>query len=447
MGFIFETWLMVKSRARVFPHRMCLWLAISCISISAHGFALLGPYESWMQQENGFRLPLDVFAELSSDTLPVPGRIGEPMYSGQGYRWNVPTVTYGFDSSFVAYFGLKGVTAVQEAIRILNDLPAASEIDLAKYPDFTTATNSEAQAENLLDLRSAALSLLLEQLGLASPTESIFELHSWRALPGNPSQFAYQTVARNFDPTDYAPSAYVNGFQYDYQILNFQPTGLNLQLAAPYLMGEPDSRNLFYSAVADKKPGFGGLFSGFTADDAGGLRYLYSGKNVNYETLLPGVEGAGSNRNSFVNAALRPGVGKIKFVAQPYDAKSVQFLALTNEYIDTYFTNGVFRHQQLRRVVTQPDFLFSAGDTEPDYPVVVPYARSGTSNWINSAANGSPSAPGPGIIAPPVRITFTALGKQTRLQGTNLFQQVNDQSYYWASFDKSSNAPIVYPQA
>src|SRR5580658_6978709 len=72
----------------------------------ADAFALLGPYESWMQYTNGLR---------------QPGDIGGPMDIGNGYRWNVPVVTYGFDKSFLDFFGTNGVAAVEAAIQILND--------------------------------------------------------------------------------------------------------------------------------------------------------------------------------------------------------------------------------------------------------------------------------------------------------------------------------------
>src|SRR6266404_4804702 len=82
-------------------------------AIRVEGFALLGPYMNWMAQTNGYR---------------QPGDIGGPMDIGEGYRWNVPVVTYGFDQSFVDYFGSNGVAAVESAIQVLNDLPPASTI-------------------------------------------------------------------------------------------------------------------------------------------------------------------------------------------------------------------------------------------------------------------------------------------------------------------------------
>src|ERR1700722_4837549 len=105
-------------------------------------FALLGPYESWMVETNGFR---------------QPGDIGGPMDIGNGYRWNVPVVTYGFDKSFLDFFGTNGVAAVESAIEILNNLPPASSVELTNYPLDSQQMNFQAEAQNLYDLKSATL--------------------------------------------------------------------------------------------------------------------------------------------------------------------------------------------------------------------------------------------------------------------------------------------------
>ena len=49
------------------------------------------------------------------DDLGTPKRIGE------FYRWNTPYLSYGFDDSFVQFFGVTGMNAVNDAMRVLND--------------------------------------------------------------------------------------------------------------------------------------------------------------------------------------------------------------------------------------------------------------------------------------------------------------------------------------
>ena len=99
---------------------------------SAYGFALLGPFAPWMQASNGVYYPYD---------------IGGPMDIGSGYRWNVPVITYGFDKSFLDYFGSNGVTAVESAIKTLNNLPPAAQLEPTNYPIITEQWNYAAQVQ------------------------------------------------------------------------------------------------------------------------------------------------------------------------------------------------------------------------------------------------------------------------------------------------------------
>src|ERR1700743_1816456 len=129
-------------------HSAVLVLAVALaqffFSQNARAFALLGPFENWMTITNGFMQPED---------------IGGPMDITQGYRWNVPVITYAFDQSFIDCFGTNGVAAVEGAIQILNDLPPASQIDLNSYPLDTVADNFAAASTSLVDLKSTALFL------------------------------------------------------------------------------------------------------------------------------------------------------------------------------------------------------------------------------------------------------------------------------------------------
>jgi hypothetical protein len=413
--------------------------------IPARGFSLLGPFEDWMQPSNDFRLQVDYY-------YGTPGVIGGPMCISDGYRWNVPLVTYGFDQSFLNFFGSNGVAAVEGAIQILNDLPPASGIVLTDYPYYSQLTNGQAQTESLCDLQSATLSLLLEQLGLASPTRSVYVLQGWEPCFTNDPDFSgcpegvnpVYVVMRNFDPLSLVPSDSVNAIEYAY--IAVSAFRANVDIATTIMEALDSLGPIPDSAVADNQFSVvGGFYTGLTSDDVGGFCYLYSTNNVNYESLVPGVSGTGANVNMWVNGAWRPGVDKIAFVRQPCNSSNDGFLPTTNLFTDTYVTNGALVHQQVQRVITQPDFLFSCADTGQGIPDVLPYARSGTSNWINNATlNGRSSGAGPGVILPPVKITFANMGgllfnldpdEETAYNGSTL----------WGTYDQSTNAPIVYP--
>jgi hypothetical protein len=419
------------------------WLALQEGRLEA--FSLLGPYEPWMQFSNCFRLPVTVIYRQ-------PGDIGGPMCISNGYRWNVPVVTYGFDPSFLNFFGTNGVAAVEGAIQILNDLPPASSMVLTNYPEDSEFINTQAQSQSLYDLQSVTLSLLLEQLGLASPTRSVFLLRAWNPIflqgygdsDNWPQGIIPQyVVMRQYDPETLSPTAWVNGVLYGGMIWTALVFDVNV---SEVMMSREDSQEPQYTAVADNRLMVGGFYTGLTADDVGGLCYLYSTNNVNYEALLAGVSGAGTNANGLVNGAWRPGIDKITFVPHPSGSFPWEFLPVTNQYTDTFITNGTVMQQQVQRVISQPDFLFCAGDTGQEYPVVLPYARTGTTNWTNNASvNGNASGGGPGVIQPPMRIRYDKLGQALATSGPGLEETNYDGSVYWGTYDQSTNAPLIYP--
>jgi hypothetical protein len=397
-------------------------------------FSLLGPYEAWMQTSNCFRL-------LLTPLYDKPGDVGGPMCISNGYRWNVPVVTYGFDRSFINFFGTNGVAAVEGAIQIINDLPPASSVVLTNYSGDSQLINYEAQAESLYDLQSVTLSLLLEQLGLASPTRFAYVLRSWSNGPDGPESIS--VTMRNYDPETLLPTAWVNRDSYVYEIWSGWAINLDEAEALTYAQGTIDP---LYTAVADNRLDVGGFYAGLTADDVGGLCYLFSTSNVNYETLLPGVSRIDTNADLLVNGALRPGIDKITFLQHSSGTNPWDFLPMTNLYTDTYITNGSVMQQQVQRVVNQPDFLFCAGDAGTEYPALFPFARSGTSNWINNAPlNGNPAGAGPGVIQPPVRITLDKLGQILGTFGSGLQENNYDASIFWGTYDGSTNPPVIYP--
>jgi hypothetical protein len=108
-----------------------LALAFSLATTHLHAFALLGPFADWMEITNDFR---------------HPGDVGGPMEINEAYRWNVPILTYGFDQSFLDFFGSNGVRAVEAALQILNDFPPASVLTLTNYSTYTQQNYAAAEA-------------------------------------------------------------------------------------------------------------------------------------------------------------------------------------------------------------------------------------------------------------------------------------------------------------
>lgn len=156
------------------------------------------------------------------------------------------------------------------------------------------------------------------------------------------------------------------------------------------------------------------------------------------------------------------GIGNIKFIRADFDSLLGQtWRPVTNDYSMVLITtNSKPATQFFRRIVTQPDFLFTAQDlaTSPSDNIIGSAlgARSLSFDQIN-AGNG---LAGPGTINTPQVITYNKVGPTyfnsfgDVMDGTPFFTETpgGDLSdlYYatyfvWASFDGSTNAPILYP--
>lgn len=233
-------------------------------------FSLLGAPASWQTEVIGYD----------------PGQ--GPHNLGREYRLNVPRLFYAFDESFLNYFGQRGVEEVEKAIKILNDLPPVSEIDIDDYPLYATRVNHRAEAAQLTDLKSQTLKALVEMMGLADPTRYVFTLRSRSALPTNTN---YWVIKRNFDPITWEPSSFINGQLWTYNdIFDVQPPPgpsaypINVPVD-PLLLAEPvATMGWTFSRFS-----VGSYHTGLTRDDVGGLKYIYHPNNANGELPPPNV--------------------------------------------------------------------------------------------------------------------------------------------------------------
>ena len=254
---------------------------------SALAFSLLGPPAA-SGNADGYQQPVISYF--------LGGDIGGPKNLGEEYRWNTPALNYAFDANFLDYFGSNGVVAVEQAIAIMNTVSnlSAYSLSLAELPMEATRYNYQAQALRLLDLKSAALSFMVEELGLADPDRWTWCLRSRDVIPGLACPFMiYTVIKRNFDPETFEPTSYVNGALYSYKIIEFC-TGPNPLADAYEFNVDPLTQTA--SAVASFGAIFQGGFFGFgynygafwtglTRDDVGGLRYLMRTNNINFESV------------------------------------------------------------------------------------------------------------------------------------------------------------------
>jgi hypothetical protein len=234
-----------------------------------------------------------------------PGDLNAPKNLGEGYRRNTPFMFYTYDQNFVDFFGSSGMAAVDGAYTILNQSftnnPQGPQVgldgysaNLAEIPLETRHINYEAEALGIIDLKSATLALMVEQLGLVDPVRFAWTLRL-RVLPTGgtcPADEEYLVVQRNFDivssplnQVQYSP--YVNNVLYSYEIVEACTGTPWLAMTVPF-SADPlaDSFSPVASAIGIYSALFwGDYLTGLTRDDVAGLRYLLQTNNVNFEDV------------------------------------------------------------------------------------------------------------------------------------------------------------------
>ena len=151
--------------------------------------------------------------------------------------------------------------------------------------------------------------------------------------------------------------------------------------------------------------------------------------------------------------ALRQGIEQVQFIRANYDSLLGQFFQpLTNKYTMVMITNSQQVTEYYQRVVTHPDFLLRAQDLASfdSGASVTRNIQFDQSQILNGLA-------GPGTITPATTFTYDKAGtvyfNGTRnLYGlsTNVFldplnESTQIQLLQWASFDGSTNDPVLYP--
>ena len=172
------------------------------------------------------------------------------------------------------------------------------------------------------------------------------------------------------------------------------------------------------------------------------------------QPITCGTATAGTN-----TAALYQGIEKMRFVRADYDSLTGQtFRPVTNTYSMVMVDiNGKLVTQNFQRVVTAPDVLITAADITPALPNFNA-ANLTSPNFTRDP--GYAGLAGPGTINPPLSVTLNKVGP-IYLNGplssassintliTNQFLKQTTQPstpiFTWASFDATTNLPIIYP--
>lgn len=395
--------------------------------------------------------------------------LGGPRQFGEASRLNVPIITYGFDYTFLNYFGSQGVTAVTAAMNEMNSLPAASSANLKRFiTQDNQAINYTAEALSLTDIKSLVMSLMIEHMGLMGESH-VWDLDYVSAASTNAT---FGVINDNFDPVTFDPTPYVNGVLYNYTIFNNGTVADAIEETA----NQASPAQFSWTAVATRYgQKVGGYYLGITRDDMGGLRYLYRRNFYQQESLdsnsvasFGGTTWAPFNPTA-TNAPITGfegvlgGVEKITYVRVNYNSLiGPNFTGLTNHYTIPMITNGQLVNLHVARGITQPDIIFAAAPlgsipiTMQAYPAPVNFPIEVDRNFTFTASTAptvATNAPLPAVINAQEIIT---LNNETPAY-------INTSSYFltgpggqtggtttspvlvWGSFNGTTNAPIVFP--
>jgi len=211
-----------------------------------------------------------------------------------------------------------------------------------------------------------------------------------------------------------------------------------------------------------------------TSNSAG---YFYSQSIVTHTTnhaywAEPFICAGGGTVGATNATGLYQGVGQIQFVSAPYDSLLGQtFQPITNIYTMVVVSGSKAQNQTFQRVVTAPDIVFSAMDWADPNPAVPEIGVAIFGRNVNFNVNNIlPNLAGPGTINPQSIITLNKVGDvygngslAENSLGTNQFLSEFTQMkgvawgsspntvfrpsglLAWASFDSSTNDPVVYP--
>ena len=279
-------------------------MVVAALAVTAYtmqAFSLLGPWAAWQVSTLSYQLDTVIV-----DGEPYVGREpGGPMGLREGYRLNIPVLTYAFDRTFMETYGEEGVAEVERAFETINKTfreMYSSENYLETVPTQVTRYNYRAAALGLIDLYSMTLSSLTERLGLASPERfcwtlrDVFVSGEVKDPNGNVVPDEYYTIRRNYDPVTLETSPYVNGTLYSYRII----PGIIVDDSGTWIHDAmevvPDPSAISYNTVAglmgnvNQGCSIRGLYyTGLSRDDVGGLRWLYSPSNYAFESMPSGL--------------------------------------------------------------------------------------------------------------------------------------------------------------
>lgn len=243
--------------------------------------------------------------------------------------------------------------------------------------------------------------------------------------------------------------------------VSYQPITLNEPSGQYYLM--PSNSCGFDFVITNKLNIFAGTYTNETITLA-----------TNTTTIATGFVGTQMIVENLTNSLLQyypctlvtngpdyyRGIGTCQFIRVPDENIDPTLGTLRSPITNTYVmykwnpTNSQTTKEYFYRVLTQPDFLFSGTDlTSPSGDISLGYYTYSRNVNFDTGTEFTGAA-GPGTIFPPSTITLNLVGdlfgngslaEYEVSTNTLLSQQTAGGLLAWASFDGTTNTPIVYP--
>ncbi|MBM3846840.1 MAG: hypothetical protein FJ405_11230 [Verrucomicrobia bacterium] len=464
---------------------------------NASAFSLLGPFKGWMTADLGYTWNV----QIGGPVLPSEAfRWNVPLIY---YAVDRSFVEY-FGPE-----GVAAVDAAIKVINDLPD-PDQMSSDLREFPLNTRKINYSAQTMGLFDLKSRILGALLEQLGLTSPEQFVWTLRARDVVANTTNysvvKLNYDPVT--IRPSSYVNGALYTYEVIDQQLTGGGSASLAAEIKISDLRTRGYTSvagsiaaglDPAYSSVQDPVTGFtrsadgnlaaGDYFIGLTRDDVGGLRRIYNRnamavEDLNTDVLPTGATGSGGPWGSgsgvaltnvlstnAVLPAIRRGIGAVRFQRVTYDSLIGQaFTPFNVTYTDQYISQGTFQTRSVTRRITRPDILFTARDLGGVRGTSSQFVRTPASDWRSNTGLNTHDAGftvavpgagggqititpdvGPGVIQAPTGFSINISLTSSYPAYYNFAPGFVDElaagtPIAWASFDGSTNAPVIYPR-
>src|SRR5690606_16252040 len=109
-------------------------------------------------------------------------------------------------------------------------------------------------------------------------------------------------------------------------------------------------------------------------------------------------------------------------------------------------TSSGVRSEAVRRLLTAADIIFTAEDLADPNPAAKPFRIWSIFRTATIFVDNENPDNGPGVIIPQTTVSFNKFGPYFQNVTPNFLYEESFPGFAWASFDGTTNDPIVFPE-